>query len=402
MDVTPLRLSLLLGLLFVVPSLLSGKWPVLTHPLGWGAALFLLCGLGAQMNAPAPEIGWNWLDYLFRLLLIALIGARLIDTRERYLGALAVVAISFGFHPARAGWAALIDGGGQVLVEGLGGAFGDNNGYATGIAMIIPLLIGAAQNLKSQWLRWLFWAAAMFCTLGVIATYSRGGLLALGAGIAMLAGLQKRKLIGVLALTALVSGLGLWMSSQAGYLDRMNTIRTYQEVDDQSALGRLHFWRVAIDMVRDHPLGIGFFNYEAAYDRYDFLNGSFGTRRSVHNSHLQALAETGYLGALIWATLFAYAFIRLFRIRTLARSGTCGSEESHFLITVTAAMLASMTAFLVGGTFVAMALNDLTWLTFALVIALDRLVVQIAARTQPAAHIALLPRVSFARTAPSI
>jgi hypothetical protein len=36
------------------------------------------------------------------------------------------------------------------------------------------------------------------------------------------------------------------------------------------------------------------------------------------------------------------------------------------------ALIAAMAAFLVGGSFVAMALNDLTWLTFALVAALDR------------------------------
>jgi hypothetical protein len=38
--------------------------------------------------------------------------------------------------------------------------------------------------------------------------------------------------------------------------------------------------------------------------------------------------------------------------------------------------MVSMVAFLVGGAFISLSLNDLTWLTFALVSALDRLSLQ--------------------------
>ena len=37
------------------------------------------------------------------------------------------------------------------------------------------------------------------------------------------------------------------------------------------------------------------------------------------------------------------------------------------------ALLVSLVAFIVGGSFIALSLNDLTWYTFALVAALDRL-----------------------------
>jgi hypothetical protein len=47
--------------------------------------------------------------------------------------------------------------------------------------------------------------------------------------------------------------------------------------------------------------------------------------------------------------------------------------DQHFLFTMANALTVSMCGFIVGGSFIAGMLNDLTWLTFALVAALDRL-----------------------------
>jgi hypothetical protein len=44
----------------------------------------------------------------------------------------------------------------------------------------------------------------------------------------------------------------------------------------------------------------------------------------------------------------------------------------------------SMTGFLVGGSFLAMALNDVTWLTFAVLAALDRIAVQLCLEAKKA------------------
>jgi O-antigen ligase len=124
--------------------------------------------------------------------------------------------------------------------------------------------------------------------------------------------------------------------------------------------------------VQDRPMGVGLFNYESVYDRYDFLGGKFGERRSVHSSHFQVLAETGLLGAFAWTGLFGYSIIIIFRIRRRGFLATVPEDKKTY-ITSANALMASMMAFLVGGAFIAMALNDLTWVTFALLAALDRI-----------------------------
>jgi len=136
---------------------------------------------------------------------------------------------------------------------------------------------------------------------------------------------------------------------------------------------------VAVRMAEAQPLGVVLKNYDAAFDKYDFLQGRYGRARSVHSSHFEVLAELGYFGAAVWAGLFVYAFAAAFRIRRISRLPGLPADSSHFLLTTSTALLASMVGFLVGGSFIALMLNDLTWLTFSLVAALDRIARQMAA-----------------------
>jgi O-antigen ligase len=128
------------------------------------------------------------------------------------------------------------------------------------------------------------------------------------------------------------------------------------------------------------------FNYGSAYDAYDDTGGEFGRARSVHSSHFQVLAETGFPGFAVWVAMFSWALWVSFRIRRNAiRSETLAPDEQRLFVSASTGLIASMVAFLVGGAFVAMALNDLTWISFALVAALDRLFQQAAAASAPAA-----------------
>src|SRR5437868_3339342 len=90
-DLESWRLSFLLGVVLVVPSLLSGILPTLTHPLSFGSLAFLAAGVLAQTNAIDPSLGWSSLDALSRTLIICLLAITMINTRQRFLMALAAV-----------------------------------------------------------------------------------------------------------------------------------------------------------------------------------------------------------------------------------------------------------------------------------------------------------------------
>jgi probable O-glycosylation ligase (exosortase A-associated) len=370
-DVSAFRLSLTIGALVVIPALLSGKMPNVTHPLSIGMILFLMAAGIAGLDASNQVVAQWWLEYTFKLFLIALLAITLIDTRERFLMAVSVIGLSFGFHAAKAGLASLLVGGVR-FGSGLGGSFQDNNAYAIGMAMTGPLLVCVAQNTTSRILRWGCVVAVPLIAVGVVGTYSRSGFLALVAAALTLVSFQPRRAGLLLIVTLMSIPLGLFMTRQEGYLSRLQTITTYEEVEEVSAVSRPHFWKVAVAMAQAQPFGVGLFNYQANYNRYDSLGGEYGTGRAVHSSHFQVLAETGFFGAALWAGMFGYGFLVAFKVR---RRGFRSEDpvERATLVTGANALMASMLAFVVGGAFISMALNELTWITFALIASLDRI-----------------------------
>lgn len=373
------RLSTIFGLLLIVPCVLVGQWPVIGHALSVGALGFLATCYFATREAANQIVGMVWMEFMVKLVVVCLFATRLLSTPARIILLLGTICASFGFHTVKSGVGSLLAGG-LRFNEGPGGAFIDNNGYAVGCVMIIPFFVAFAQNPPRKWMAWPAWLGVPLTMVTVISTFSRGGLLSLVAATATFMMLQKRRskpLIAALLLLPLLTYVPL----PSGYTDRMATIGSFEEVGEGSALGRLHFWRVALDMAADRPLGVGLWNFETTYDQYDFSGGLYGGERAVHNSHLQVLTETGWLGAAWWVGLFAVAMFLAFRARRNA--ALMEPERAYFTTTVANALIASMVAFLVGGTFVSIAYNDLTWLTFAIVAGFDRISRLTAAAPQP-------------------
>lgn len=377
-DITSLRLSLVLGLVLLVPAIIAGRFPNVTHPLSRGMLAFVASTILSQLTAVRPDLGWPWVDFTIRLVLTCLLLVTLSSERIRLVGVVAVIACSLGFHASKAGLAYAL-GGGTRFADGLSGAFIDNNGYALGTVMIIPLLLVTGQNIEAlytgRWLPWLkrgMMLSLPLCVLAVVGTYSRGGFVALACSTLAYIVLQRRRIPALTGLSVVLVLGALFVPVPQSYLDRLETIRTYDEIGEDSALSRPHFWRVGIQMGLEHPLGVGLRQYEQAYDDFDTSYGRYGVKRSVHSSHVQVFAELGIIGAAIWVGLFAYGTVICLRVRTQSMDPSLPPERRHFLFTMANALLTSMVGFVTGGAFLALALNDLTWLTFGLIAALDR------------------------------
>ena len=202
------------------------------------------------------------------------------------------------------------------------------------------------------------------------------------AGLAF-ALLQRRRFAALVLAGALALPVGIFMTLQEGYLDRLQTIRTYDDANDlrparrdgaeESALGRLHFWRVAIDMARARPLGVGLFGFEPLTISMTRSTANSAAGGRVHSSHLQALTEAGVIGAAAYIGLFAAALRAAFRIRRRGRQQNLSQDDQVLFGTCGNALIVSMTAFLVGGSFVWMALNrsDVVHICFSGIIGSD-------------------------------
>jgi len=204
---------------------------------------------------------------------------------------------------------------GGRLTSGLGGPdFSDSSDLAVHLVATLPL-IGALFFMARTWLgRGLLLATGALTVNLIIMTRTRNVLVGLAA-IALAVVLSLPRGYRVKGLAAVV--VGTLLATQLAdprWWDRMQTIAEYQQ--DASATNRLLYWRAAVQMALDYPLGIGLGNFHTTV--MDYVPG-LTMVRSAHNTVLACLAELGWAGLAVFLTLVGVVLRRLSHIRRQAR-----------------------------------------------------------------------------------
>lgn len=191
--------------------------------------------------------------------------------------------------------------------------FFNPNPLAGFLAMAAPLALAGA--LAAQGRRRMLWAAATLVLLAAMApTYSKGGVLALGAALALFAVLwaatsarRRRNLalvLGGLALVGVLAAGALWRAAPL----RQRVVAAVG-LDSHSNMFRLLTWQGTARMAFERPwLGVGPGAFKYAYTRYAVA----GYVEAAHQNYLQIAAEQGLPGAaaflwLVGAVLFTSA-----------------------------------------------------------------------------------------------
>jgi O-antigen ligase len=217
------------------------------------------------------------------------------------------------------------------------GPYVSRNHFAGYLCLALPLALAfAAESLAAlhrAWsLRRVGWvalggpegnavvrrsAAALVVLVGLLASRSRGGLLAGAVSlVALPLVLRRGRAVLVLLAGLLVAGGVLWVDLEAtrqAYLTR------------GFRRSRLELWTDTLPMVWDHPLlGSGFNAFGTAYLRYQTIWRSdwFG---EAHNEYLQLLVDTGVVGAGLGAALLLLLF------RGALRAGRRGYLDAGIL-----------------------------------------------------------------------
>ncbi|MBX3295968.1 MAG: O-antigen ligase family protein [Acidobacteria bacterium] len=198
------------------------------------------------------------------------------------------------------------------------GSFVNQHHFAAFMEMTIGLGLGIAlgSGLKRSMLPLLI-TALVLMTIAVVLTGSRGGILSLGAVVITLLSAtyfarggpgaregtprsRRRALTGLLGtLTGVVLLLVLVIA--LGGADNLLRGVGFGSASDDPTSGRLHFWRVALEIFKANPLvGAGLDAFGNAFPLYDTRNGSFRVEQA-HNDYLQMLADGGLIGFAITA-----------------------------------------------------------------------------------------------------
>jgi len=191
-------------------------------------------------------------------------------------------------------------------------------------------------------------ALTMVATIG---THSRGALLGLTAMGAMLWWKSKQKFSIAILLSIVIVLIFILMPSE--WFERMNTIKTYEE--DQSAMGRINAWSMAINLASERIFGGGFETASAATFRM-YAPDPLAVH-DFHSIYFEILGEHGFIGLGLYILLYVFTWLRLGKIIKLSK------KESDFKWAgeLSAMIQVSLVGFAVAGTFLGLAYFDLPY-----------------------------------------
>ena len=180
----------------------------------------------------------------------------------------------------------------------------DRNDVALLSVMGIPFALAISVK-GGRWL-WLGFILAGFLALGVIATDSRGGFLALVATCSLIL-IRSRFLSSGKKIALVGLGVGiLLVGGSSEYWNRIEAIFVSPSEDYNVASrdGRVEVWKRGIGYFGDNPLtGVGMGNFPVAEEASLDEGGSTGKWNTAHSSYVLVAAELGIGGLIIFVAL---------------------------------------------------------------------------------------------------
>src|SRR5260370_2104899 len=276
----------------------------------FGGYLYISMWLGTALgNAPAPL--WlsdanfvTWKDYMLIPLIFAA-ASLVIEDRKAVRTVVLVTAISLLLidrtcilESLSRSWATFDESkrGGGPLVYG-------SNQTAAYLAEFAIFFWGFGQFLKRKKLKLLNYGLVALTIFATTYTFSRGGYLAVLAGVFLLGVLKDRKLLVVLGVF-----LFAWQALvPAPVRERVTMTQNSNGRLEASAQERVSLWENAVDSIESSPIaGTGFATFQYGH-HVDNL-------KDTHNLYVKVMVETGIIGLIIVLVLFQQFLASAYRL----------------------------------------------------------------------------------------
>ena len=257
----------------------------------------------------------------------------------------------------------------------MGGVSYDANDVGVFMVMSLPLAVLLMQSAGSAVARIAALVGIILLATTVVKTQSRGafiGALAVGVIMLILPGISAgRRLLFIVVATVTMS-----IAAPPGYWDSMKTILEDPKADyNWDALnGRRNLAKRGIGYMTSYPVfGVGVDNFRFAEgtisDKARNALPGHGVRwASPHNSFIQAGAEAGVLGLILWVGLVLSNIVLPLRLRRhMPRSWKRGTPDQRFLLGATVYIPAAQIGFAVTSFFVSFAWMEPLYFLSALV-----------------------------------
>jgi O-antigen ligase len=217
----------------------------------------------------------------------------------------------------------------------------DSNDIAAVMAACAPLTVFSFVRSRLVGKVVAMGSCAVLC-VAIIKTGSRGGTVALGAGLLALVMAQPPRrwvpwLVGVA-----IAGAAGWRLIPEVHRARMEAVfRGEEDYNETSYSGRKQIWRRSLLYIaRDPVFGVGVGNFTTAEGRHAEDIGRPAKWSTAHNSFIQSTTEGGIPAGLLYGTL-VFAPIVLLRRSTRLSAAEKASLVASLIAYVTACVFVS-------------------------------------------------------------
>ena len=310
-----------------------------------------------------------------KMVLVTVMIATIVRSREEILGLVVVIAVSIGFFGIKGGFFTLSTGGAFRVWGPPSSVIEDNNELAVALIITIPLLyylilqtdklmsmLPFLAKVGAKWLKRTLLASIALCAVSALGSHSRGALLAIVAMSSMLWWRSKSKLTVGLVLLILSPAIILFMPEE--WTSRMSTIKTYDE--DSSAMGRLNAWTMAINIANNRLMGAGFANDSPLVYQMYAPDPNFVI--VAHSIYFQVLGQHGYIGLGLYLLFWILTYRTAGRIMEKTRQ----RPDWEWAWQLAAMMKVSIVGFAVGGAFLSLAFWDMPFYFMVILVATEK------------------------------
>ena len=318
-DLPGLRWSLIISLVTLVGMLihqtkLSEVKPESHHQAKWLIMFVVTSILVTPTMAIIKDQSWDKTIEIIKLAILYFLISKTIRTKEHfhYLILIQIVGVFLW------GWTAFedperIDG----RLTGIGGPDSiRDNGTAAHLLAVLPF-IGVVFLEGKAWEKVICLVAAAFALNAFVLCNSRGafvGLLLTGLYTLLITkGRLRRKMVVGLSMGAVL----FYSLMDPQFVERQKTIQNYEE--DGSASSRLELWKGGLNLIKDHPLGVGGGGYDALSPVYAAeVVEAYGNERTAHNTYVLVASEWGLPGLLVFLAFLVSTIRELHRLRKIS------------------------------------------------------------------------------------
>ncbi|MEK7728264.1 MAG: O-antigen ligase family protein, partial [candidate division KSB1 bacterium] len=299
--------------------------PLRPSALKWlMVGLFLLALLSLNF-AKESALTFFEIIRLFRMMMLAWVVSKCVNSQpalQRVLLALLAITIAEG----ALGFAQKLTGGqlalgvvgasekvmtqelntGDVAVR-VAGTFGHTNQFARYLGLVLPLALSFAIAAQKKSHRLIASATLVLGGGALVATLSRAAWIGvtLASGLVFAAmimqpllrtrALQSLKLLLLLLVPFVLINIGTF-------------IARFTSQDEGSFATREPMARIALKIIQEHPLGIGYGNYRIMLPRYGDPAEPFTLQAKVHNMYLLIAAELGIASLVVFLGILLVVF----------------------------------------------------------------------------------------------